>query len=65
MAYYLRLIDEPETRLHYAMKCKCHSVVIDTLAALKDFSKLEEYSGKFETNTNEYKYVQEVLHQHR
>ncbi|GAU97236.1 hypothetical protein RvY_08567 [Ramazzottius varieornatus] len=65
LAYYLRLIDEPETRLHCARKCKCHSVIIDTLAALKDFSKLEEYSSRLDTGTNEYKYCQEVLHRHR
>ncbi|OWA54927.1 Spermatogenesis-defective protein 39-like protein [Hypsibius exemplaris] len=61
LAYYLRLIEDPEVRLQYSLRCKCHSVIIDTFAALKDFEKLQEYAGRFDSGSDEYRYCQQIL----
>ncbi|XP_055343237.1 spermatogenesis-defective protein 39 homolog [Paramacrobiotus metropolitanus] len=62
LAYYLRLIDEPELRLELSRKSKCHSVTIDTLAVLKQFDKLQDFGAKFDPGSAEFQYIQEVLH---
>lgn len=61
LAYYLRLIEDPELRVDLSRKCKCHSVTIDTLAALKQFDKLQDYSAKLDPGSPEYSYLQEIM----
>ncbi|XP_065063019.1 spermatogenesis-defective protein 39 homolog [Rhopilema esculentum] len=41
---YVRLIDNPESRLKMASACKCHDVAIDTIIVMKDKQKLEQYA---------------------
>ncbi|XP_071159395.1 spermatogenesis-defective protein 39 homolog isoform X3 [Mytilus edulis] len=50
---YLKLIDNTEKRLELAKKFKCHNVVIETLASMKDRSQLEFYGRKLQPGTIE------------
>eukprot|EP00112_Aurelia_sp_Birch-Aquarium-sp1_P012846 Seg2706.1 transcript_id=Seg2706.1/GoldUCD/mRNA.D3Y31 product="Spermatogenesis-defective protein 39" protein_id=Seg2706.1/GoldUCD/D3Y31 len=40
---YIRLIENAESRLKAATLCKCHETAIDTIVAMRDRHKLEEY----------------------
>ncbi|VDH99244.1 protocadherin Fat 4, partial [Mytilus galloprovincialis] len=50
---YLKLIDNTEKRLELAKKFKCHNVVIETLASMKDRAQLEFYGRKLQPGTIE------------
>lgn len=65
LAYYLRLIEDPEVRLDLARKSRCHSVTIDTLAALKQFDKLQEYATKLDPGAPEFHYLQDVMQKNK
>ncbi|XP_067018827.1 spermatogenesis-defective protein 39 homolog isoform X7 [Acropora muricata] len=58
---YLNYIDDRTERLSLATKTKCHNVAIETLAAMKDRQKLEQYRGQLKGTAPEQAKITEYL----
>lgn len=58
---YLNYIDDKTERLSLATKTKCHNVAIETLAAMKDRQKLEQYRGQLKGTAPEQAKITEYL----
>lgn len=58
---YLNYIDDRTERLSLATKTKCHNVAIETLAAMKDRQKLEQYRGQIKGTAPEQAKITEYL----
>ncbi|XP_074631239.1 spermatogenesis-defective protein 39 homolog isoform X2 [Acropora palmata] len=58
---YLNYIEDRTERLSLATKTKCHNVAIETLAAMKDRQKLEQYRGQLKGTAPEQAKITEYL----
>ncbi|XP_054828530.1 spermatogenesis-defective protein 39 homolog [Eublepharis macularius] len=58
---YVRLVEDVETKLNFAMKYKCHDVVIDTYKDLKDRLQLMAYRCKVDRGSPAEEKIDSIL----